>query len=321
MLGDHEAQRYQELADEVARLTWARWRDHATTTQTGAAVAVELGIAPAEEHERIGAALARLVRDADGRIATGFLGTPLVLPALTRTGHVAEAYLMLLRRELPSWLYQVTRGATTVWERWDAIRADGSIHDGRLVLPDHESEMLSFNHYAYGAVVDWVYRHVAGIAPDAEAPGYQHVILAPRPVDGIDSVTASVETALGTVAVEWSTDGGRPLLGPLRHPVRRDGDLRSARRGGVRRPDRWPHRRGIGHNGCGRARGRGVVRPDRQPRRSQPPVTASTRHHGARRRREERGAGDGRAGHQGRRHPGRCLRGHGEQRPQPPARW
>ena len=206
MLGDLDAARYEDLADEVARLTWDRWQEHATTTQTGAAVAVELEIAPPHEHERIGAALARLVRDADGRIATGFLGTPLVLPALTRTGHLAEAYLMLLRRELPSWLYQVTRGATTVWERWDAIRADGSIHDGRLVLPDHESEMLSFNHYAYGAVVDWVYRHVAGIAPDIRAPGYQHVILAPRPAEGIDSVSASVQTALGTVAVEWSTD-------------------------------------------------------------------------------------------------------------------
>jgi alpha-L-rhamnosidase len=201
-----DAARHEELADELARRTWDRWQEHATTTQTGAAVAVELEIAPPQEHERIGAALARLVREADGRIATGFLGTPLVLPALTRTGHLAEAYLMLLRRELPSWLYQVTRGATTVWERWDAIRADGSIHDGRLVLPDHESEMLSFNHYAYGAVVDWVYRHVAGIAPDTRAPGYQHVILAPSPVHGIDSVTASVETALGRVGVDWSTD-------------------------------------------------------------------------------------------------------------------
>ncbi len=205
--GDGEAPRYEELADEVARLTWARWHEHAVTNQTGAAVAVELGIAPAQEHAEVGAALARLVRDADGRIATGFLGTPLVLPALTRTGHVAEAYLMLLRRELPSWLYQVTRGATTVWERWDAIRADGSIHDGRLVLPDHESEMLSFNHYAYGAVVDWVYRHVAGIAPDETAPGYQHTILAPCPVAGIDHVAASVDTSFGTLAVEWSTDG------------------------------------------------------------------------------------------------------------------
>jgi alpha-L-rhamnosidase len=206
VVGDPEPERYEALADEVARLTWARWQEHAVTTQTGAAIAVELMIAPPEEHEEVGAALARLVRDADGRIATGFLGTPLVLPALTRTGHVAEAYLMLLRRELPSWLYQVTRGATTVWERWDAIRADGSIHDGRLVLPDHESEMLSFNHYAYGAVVDWVYRHVAGIAPEAQAPGYQHVVLAPRPVDGIDQVTASVDTAFGTVAVDWRTD-------------------------------------------------------------------------------------------------------------------
>jgi alpha-L-rhamnosidase len=212
VLADPDAPRYEDLAAEVARLTWHRWQEHATTTQTGAAIAVELEIAPAQEHERIGAALAGLVRDADGRIATGFLGTPLVLPALTRTGHLAEAYLMLLRRELPSWLYQVTRGATTVWERWDAIRADGSIHDGRLVLPDHESEMLSFNHYAYGAVIDWVYRHLAGIAPDAEAPGYQHVILAPKPADGIDSVAASVETALGTVRVEWSTDNDGRFL-------------------------------------------------------------------------------------------------------------
>ncbi|MGZ4612828.1 MAG: alpha-L-rhamnosidase-related protein [Kineosporiaceae bacterium] len=83
---------------------------------------------------------------------------------------------MLLRREMPSWLYQVTKGATTVRERWDAIRPDGSIHDGRLDLPDHEGgQMLSFNHYAYGAVIDWVYRTVAGIAPDPAAPGYRHV--------------------------------------------------------------------------------------------------------------------------------------------------
>jgi alpha-L-rhamnosidase len=206
VLGDADAGSYDDLADEIARLTWARWRDHAVTTQTGAAVAVELGIAPTDQHEEIGAALARLVRDAEGRIATGFLGTPLVLPALTRTGHLAEAYLMLLRREVPSWLYQVTRGATTVWERWDAIRADGSIHDGRLVLPDHESQMLSFNHYAYGAVVDWIYRTLAGIAPDDEAPGYQRVVLAPRPVEGVDHVAASVETAYGALSVDWTVD-------------------------------------------------------------------------------------------------------------------
>jgi alpha-L-rhamnosidase len=191
-------------------------------------VALELGIAPADEEATVGRALAGLVRDAGGRIATGFLGTPLVLPALTRTGHLAEAYLMLLRRELPSWLYQVDRGATTVWERWDAIRADGSIHDGVMHMPDGDSQMLSFNHYAYGAVVDWVYRTLAGIAPDPELPGYRRVVLAPRPVVGIDRVSASVQSALGRIGVEWSTEGGTftgtyelpfGVTGMLRPPV------------------------------------------------------------------------------------------------------
>jgi alpha-L-rhamnosidase len=209
VLGDADgAESYAALADDVGALTWDRWREHALTTQTGCAVALELGIAPAPQHEEVGSSLAELVRKADGRIATGFLGTPLVLPALTRTGHLSEAYLMLLRREIPSWLYQVERGATTVWERWDAIRADGSIHDGKLSLPDAgESQMLSFNHYAYGAVIDWVYRTVAGLAPDPAAPGYRHVLLAPRPVTAIDSVSASIRTGFGTVAVDWSTDG------------------------------------------------------------------------------------------------------------------
>jgi alpha-L-rhamnosidase len=202
------ADRYRRLADEVASLTWQRWRDHALTTQTGCAAALELGIAPPEEHEEVGRSLAELVRKADGRIATGFLGTPLVLPALTRTGHLSEAYLMLLRREIPSWLYQVERGATTVWERWDAIRADGSLHDGKLLLPDAaESQMLSFNHYAYGAVIDWVYRTLAGLAPDPAAPGYRHVVLAPRPVAAIDAVSASIRTGFGAIAVDWSTYG------------------------------------------------------------------------------------------------------------------
>jgi len=208
VLGDIEdADAHAALADEVGTRTWARWREHALTTQTGCAVALELGVAPPEAEAQVGRALAGLVRDAGGRIATGFLGTPLVLPALTRTGHLAEAYLMLLRHELPSWLYQVDRGATTVWERWDAILADGSIHDGVMHMPNGDSQMLSFNHYAYGAVVDWVYRTLAGLAPDPEAPGYQHVVLAPRPVAGIDRVSASVATALGPVGVDWATDG------------------------------------------------------------------------------------------------------------------
>jgi alpha-L-rhamnosidase len=220
-----QARTYAALADDMAARTWARWREHALTTQTGCAVALELGIAPAEAEAEVGRALAGLVRDAGGRIATGFLGTPLVLPALSRTGHLAEAYLMLLRHELPSWLYQVDRGATTVWERWDAIRADGSIHDGVMHMPDGDSQMLSFNHYAYGAVVDWVYRTLAGLAPDPDEPGYRHVLLAPRPVAGIDRVSASVATALGPVGVDWATDGGT-FTATYRLPFGATGTLR-----------------------------------------------------------------------------------------------
>ena len=209
LLGDGPATaRYDAIADDVAALTWARWADHAVTTQTGCAAALQLGIAPASERARVGEALASLVRDAGGRVATGFLGTPLVLPALSATGHVAEAYAMLLRREPPSWLYQVDQGATTVWERWDAILPDGSIHPGTMTALEgedegEESHMLSFNHYAYGAVIDWVYRNVAGIAPTLEAPGYRRVIVAPRPHAAIRWARARIESSFGAIAIDW----------------------------------------------------------------------------------------------------------------------
>ena len=209
---------HEQIADEIAELTWARWRDHALESQTGCAVAVELAIAPIGERAAIASTLAALVREADGAVSTGFLGTPLVLPALSRFGHFDEAYMMLLRTEVRSWLYQVANDATTVWERWDAIRPDGSIHDG-LMTPfegagdaaergdGNEPHMLSFNHYAYGAVIDWVYRNVGGVAPDADSPGYRRVVLAPRPCTQISAASTTISTGLGVVAFEWRLDG------------------------------------------------------------------------------------------------------------------
>jgi alpha-L-rhamnosidase len=132
---------------------------------------------------------------------------------LAATGHLEEAYLALLCREAPSWLYQVTRGATTVWERWDAIRPDGSIHPGVMTPPpgtevgDDGGQMLSFNHYAYGAVVDWVYRTVAGLAPDPTCPGYRRVIVAPRPDDSITFCTATLDAPQGLVSIAWRVEG------------------------------------------------------------------------------------------------------------------
>ena len=108
------------------------------------------------------------------RIPTGFAGTPFVLDALTSTGHLDEAYRLLLQRECPSWLYPVTMGATTIWERWDSMLPDGTINPG---------EMTSFNHYALGAVADWMHRTIGGIAP--LEPGYSKVLIAPQPGGGI----------------------------------------------------------------------------------------------------------------------------------------
>ncbi len=208
------AGRYAFLAEEMASLTWSRWGDHMITTQTGCALALEFDLVPKAERDRVCATLARLVREAHGRVATGFLGTPIVLPALSRAGLIDEAYLMLLRRESPSWLYQVIMGGTTVWERWDAIRPDGSIHPGDMQSPADppgaglRGHMLSFNHYAYGAVIDWVYRNLAGLAPDPAEPGYRHVLFAPKPPIAIPWARASVESGYGRVAIDWRVDAG-----------------------------------------------------------------------------------------------------------------
>ncbi|MFF4357662.1 family 78 glycoside hydrolase catalytic domain [Streptomyces sp. NPDC001604] len=191
-----DAERYAALHRRTAEAAWRKWGDHARSTQTGCALALEFGIAPAAGRAAVGEALAALVRARDGRIATGFLGTPFVLPALTGTGHVAEAYQLLLNTECPGWLYQVERGATTMWERWDAIRPDGTID------VENAGMMLSFNHYAYGAVAAWLYRSVAGLRPTA--PGYRTLEIAPHPGGALTSAEASVDTPYGTASVAWA---------------------------------------------------------------------------------------------------------------------
>lgn len=140
--------------------------------------------------------LAQLVDASGYRVTTGFAGTPFITDALTRTGHVASAYRLLLQQECPSWLYPVTMGATTVWERWDSMLPDGTINPG---------EMTSFNHYALGSVADWMHRTVAGIVPTG--PGYSSVLIAPQPGGDLDWVESSLDTPNGTVRVRWSLSG------------------------------------------------------------------------------------------------------------------
>ncbi|ELP67795.1 family 78 glycoside hydrolase catalytic domain [Streptomyces turgidiscabies] len=195
-----DTDRYADLHRRTAEAAWRKWGDHARTTQTGCALALEFGIAPDAERAAVGDDLAALVRARDGRIATGFLGTPFVLPALTHTGHVAEAYQLLLNTACPGWLYQVERGATTMWERWDAIQPDGTID------VENAGMMLSFNHYAYGAVAAWLYQSVAGLRPTT--PGYRTIEIAPHPGGTITSADTSIITPYGMASVAWAISGG-----------------------------------------------------------------------------------------------------------------
>jgi alpha-L-rhamnosidase len=212
VVGDAElAAASEERAATVQSAWWAHYGDEATRTQTGAALAIAFDLAPdAEARAALGEALALRVHEAGDHLSTGFLGTPVLLPALTATGHLDVAYDVLLQRTCPSWLYQVLAGATTIWERWDALRPDGSVPMESLDIGTGSS-MVSFNHYAYGAVADWLHAAVAGLRPDPDDPGYHHVLVEPRPGGGLTSAAASLRTHYGDTSVAWRQDGDGSL--------------------------------------------------------------------------------------------------------------
>jgi len=135
---------------------------------------------------------------ADGRIGTGFIGTPALLPALLKIGEPSLAAAVFLQEEVPGWLYQVKNGATTIWERWDAIQADGTIF---------APAMNSYNHYAYGAVCQWLFEAVAGFRPDEDAPGFAHIVYEPLIIPQLSPVKAHHDSRAGRIEAAWSLDG------------------------------------------------------------------------------------------------------------------
>ncbi|HZU71143.1 MAG TPA: family 78 glycoside hydrolase catalytic domain [Acidimicrobiales bacterium] len=207
VVGDDDGERYRLLSERAREALWKAWSEDAFATQTAAALALQFDLAPPSQRPRLAERLAELVAEAGDRIATGFVGTPLVCPALSDNGQAEAAYRLLLQREFPSWLYPVLAGATSIWERWDAIQPDGTIHSGQL--GSNEAGMLSFNHYAYGAVAEWLYRRVAGLAPDRSEPGYRHVVVSPRPGGGLGWARASIRSPYGDTAVAWSVADNR----------------------------------------------------------------------------------------------------------------
>ncbi|ALU73578.1 alpha-L-rhamnosidase (plasmid) [Rhodococcus erythropolis R138] len=173
----------------------------ASETATAYSLAIVFDLLSPEQRKTAGGRLADLVARSGYRISTGFAGTPLVADALSSTGHLDKAYMILTEKQCPSFLYPVTMGATTIWERWDSIRPDGTINP---------SGMTSLNHYALGAVVDWMHRTIGGLT--STSPGYQTIRIAPQPGAGLTHATLRHRTRMGEITITWAIEHTQAML-------------------------------------------------------------------------------------------------------------
>lgn len=186
---------YEELYEKIVETFRETYTEY--TTQTECVLAAYFGLA--KDTQKAADQLAQKVIEAGCKLQTGFVGTPYLLHVLSDHGYTKLAYDLLLRTEYPSWLYPVTKGATTVWEHWDGIMENGDFWS---------ADMNSFNHYAYGAVADWVYCQAAGIQTLEDYPGYEKVKFTPLPDERLDWLEARVKTRHGQVSSRWQKQDG-----------------------------------------------------------------------------------------------------------------
>ena len=192
-----DVSRYETLYIAVRNAFIKEFRDDfKTQTEHVMALYFELTDKPQE----VADALATLIHKQGDMLQTGFVGTPYILHVLSRYGYANLAYTLLLRKEYPSWLYPITKGATTIWEHWDGIKPNGDIWP---------VSMNSYNHYAYGAVGDWMYGVIAGIQTVENAPGFARAHFAPIADDRIDWFKAEIHTVAGNVSSRWWHENGK----------------------------------------------------------------------------------------------------------------
>jgi len=192
-----DSEKYAQLADNVKKVFIHEYVTPSgrlvSETQTAYALAISFGLLPENQKGKVAELFAEDVVKM-GHLTTGFVGTPLLCSSLSAIGRDDLAFKLLTRKEYPSWLYPVTQGATTIWERWDGQKPDGSFQS---------VSMNSFNHYAYGAIGEWLYNRVAGLNVDPNEPGYKHILFSPHVGGGLTNAKAEFQSVYGTVKSGW----------------------------------------------------------------------------------------------------------------------
>ena len=182
-----------------------------SNTQTAYVLALAFDLVPADKEKQTAERYVADVRKF-GHITTGFVGTPMVCHVLTKYGYNQDAFNLLTRKEYPSWLYPVTKGATTIWERWDGIKPNGDFNIKGAFSADDDTQMMnSFNHYAYGAIGDWMYKVVAGINSDEKQVGYKKIIIKPTVGGNLTNASAWHESMYGTIKSSWKIEDGKVI--------------------------------------------------------------------------------------------------------------
>jgi alpha-L-rhamnosidase len=196
---------YAELYDKIKNVFVYEYVTPAgrvgTESQTSYVLALMFDLLPDQLRQNAAQFLVNDIKSRRNHLSTGFLGTPFLCHVLTRFGFTDVAYDLLLQETYPSWLYPVKMGATTIWERWDGQKTDSTFQD---------PGMNSFNHYAYGAIGDWMYRIAAGI--ETMGPGYKHIVIQPHPSKRLSYAKASFESSYGTIVSGWERKDGKILV-------------------------------------------------------------------------------------------------------------
>lgn len=196
---DEDVRQYSE---QLANIKKAFMKEYITPSgrmvsgsQTAYVLALNFDMLPEELRTQAADRLVENIKSYGNHLTTGFLGTPYLCHVLSRFNHTDVAYNLLLQETYPSWLYPVKTGATTIWERWDGQKPNGTFQT---------TDMNSFNHYAYGAIGDWMYRSMVGLDTDESGPGYKKITVTPKPGGNLNYAAADLQTLYGLTSAKWT---------------------------------------------------------------------------------------------------------------------